>query len=170
MINWDEQLHSGIKKELVISLALAAIKSNRDTDSLIAAISHRNKIISRKAAWVVSTIAEMDCSRLASYIPVFLAIIRSSNDSSVLRELLKIFLLMPTTESTEGQLIHDCFRLLMKSDSDLAVRYTSMRLIIRSTQNHPELKRELDDCISAIMPQVSGALQRQMKKYMDGKG
>lgn len=165
-MDWKSVLKTGLKKTETTGFARICLGNKKDTDALIVALKGSDKTVARKAAWVVSTLAELDKDAVSLYAEDFIDVIVGSDDYSVIREILKIFLLIVPPANAEGKLIDSCFRFILQPASDTAVKYTSMRIISRAAKRYPELNSELKECLHTVMPNVTAPLQWQMKKLI----
>ena len=96
-----------------------------------------------RSAWLLWSVMTKNDSRFDNYIPAILKSIKDKQDGHQ-RELLKILYLLEIDEAYEGQLFDLCISLWENIQKKPSIRYTAFRFLVKITDKHPELKKELD--------------------------
>ena len=96
-----------------------------------------------RSAWLLWSVMTKNDSRFDNYIPAILQSIKDKQDGHQ-RELLKILYLLEIDEAYEGQLFDLCISLWENIEKKPSIRYTAFRFLVKITNKHPELRRELD--------------------------
>lgn len=95
------------------------------------------------SAWLLWSVMTKNDSRLDNYISAILHSIKDKQDGHQ-RELLKILYLLEIDEAYEGQLFDLCISLWENTQKKPSIRYTAFRFLVKITDKHPELRKELD--------------------------
>ena len=96
-----------------------------------------------RSAWLLWSVMAKKDSRFDNYIPAILKSIKDKQDGHQ-RELLKILYLLEIDEAYEGQLFDLCISLWENIQKKPSIRYTAFRFLVKITDKHPELLKELD--------------------------
>lgn len=123
-----------------------------------------------RAAWALSHINEKQRDLLTPYLTEIIAIVVSTNNLSLKRELIKILLEHPLPEDPSAQLLDSSIATITSRTVPVGLRMYSMSVVDKYCDRYPELTAEfmviLDEIISEP-PSVGmkGWAKRLVKKY-----
>jgi hypothetical protein len=96
-----------------------------------------------RSAWLLWSVMTKNDSRFDKYITSILESIKDKQDGHQ-RELLKILYLLEINEEHEGYLFDLCISLWENIQKKPSIRYTAFRFLVKITNKHPELRKEID--------------------------
>jgi hypothetical protein len=103
--------------------------------------------ISRRAAWVVDTVAEVSPELLKPYLESMIAGLPHFSHDGMKRNSLRMLSRYPMPENHTGELMSLCFDWLISARESVAVKVYAMDILYTISQTEPDLKKELADSI-----------------------
>lgn len=125
--------------------------------------------LSWRAAWLLSDCMEENDVRVKPYIDKMLANINRVKDGQK-RDLINILRKMEVDEEQEGLLFDTCADLWSKTDKIPSVRWVALKLMMKTTEKHPELFHEIDfltqdHYLETLSPGIKHSIKRLLKDY-----
>jgi len=155
-----------MKKVEVELLAKRVMEEPLLLQSLVQCCESADAILSRKGSWVLGVVAQKQKELIAPFTKRLVHVLRTSNDSSVHREVFKIIVTQKLPDDLFGEVLDFSFNSLNDPHSDTAVKYNSFLFVIKCLPHYPELKNELVAIAERQMPHVTAPLAYQMKKHL----
>lgn len=121
-----------------------------------------------RSAWLLWSCMEYNDNRIRKYLPRIVSSLINKNDGHQ-RELIKILSQMELTPKHEGILFDLCLSLWEQINKSPSVRITAMRYIVKITQKHSELKKELpflvqEQYLSTLSPGVRHSIKKMFEE------
>lgn len=131
-------------------------------------LEYEDSRVAWHAAWALQLYASVHEQEIASFRHVLYGIFLTATHSGILRELLKVLIILPLpdNEDVQGRLVERCFTLLADSQQKIAVRVWAMVQLERMTVIYPELIPELEDTIRLVMEDGSGGICAAGRKVL----
>ncbi len=121
----------------------------------------------QRAAWPISYYAMNNPELVKPYLKKFINLLSKPNlHPAVLRNVLRLLQFIDVPKKYLGVLINSCFKLLMKSDSPIAIKVFSMTVLKNIAMKEPELKRELKMVIADLVNESGGGIKARGKKIL----
>jgi hypothetical protein len=122
---------------------IAFIKQHSDCfEEAIQLATSDKQPYSWRSAWLLWSVTTKNDPRFDKHISSILESIKNKQDGHQ-RELLKILYLLEIEEAYEGQLFDLCISLWENIQKKPSIRYTAFRFLVKITEKHPELGKEL---------------------------
>jgi hypothetical protein len=135
--------------------------SRRNTDLIADLVFHKPELfdelagiylqneepISRRAVWVVDTVAEKLPHLLDPYLESIAEALPCFEHDGLKRISLRMLTRSPLPQNYLGELMNICFDWLVSQKESVAVKIYAMEILYRISQVEPELKKELADSI-----------------------
>jgi hypothetical protein len=160
----ENKLLTLYKKEMILFL-----KANPQyfEEAVQLALSDKHPYCWRAAFLLFDCIEEND-KRMRKHVKSIVECISTKKDGHQ-RELLKILLLMDLKESYEGKVFNVCMDLWEQIGKAPSVRFTALKFIIKISQKHPELKKEItfltqDHYLDNLTPGIKRSVQKMIKE------
>ena len=120
-----------------------------------------------RAAFLLHSCIEENDKRIRKHVKAIVDSISSKKDGHQ-RELLKILLVMDLKEKYEGKVFNICMDLWEQIGKTPSVRFTALKFIVKITQRHPELKKEIefltqDHYLDNLSPGIKRSIERMIK-------
>lgn len=123
--------------------------------------------ICQRAAWPLSVIAEKNSSQLKPHFRKLLNKLKEEgNHPAINRNILRAFQYIEIPDKYEGETLDECFILLNKVDSPLAIKVFAMQVIFNLTQKYPELCNELKLSIESQWDNQSAGFHSRGRKIL----
>ena len=103
--------------------------------------------LSRRAVWVVDTVAEKHPELLDRYLESIVEALPRFEHDGLKRGSLRMLSRSPLPQNHLGELMNMCFDWLVSAKESVAVKVYAMEILYRISQVEPELKKELADSI-----------------------
>jgi hypothetical protein len=121
-----------------------------------------------RAAFVLWSVIGENDKRIQKHLKKIVNAVKEKNDGHQ-RELLKILLMMELDESYEGVLFDICMNVWEQIDKSPSVRVNALKMIIKISNNHPELKQEIsflaqDHYLDTLSPGAKHSVKKLMSK------
>jgi hypothetical protein len=116
-------------------------------DELVSIYLRNEEPVSRRAVWVVDTVAEKHPHLLDRYLETIAESLPRFDHDGLKRVSLRMLSRSPLPESRLGELMNICFDWLVSPKESVAVKIYAMEILYRISQFEPELKKELADSI-----------------------
>jgi len=140
-----------------------------DFDELIQLAMSNKEPYSWRAAWLLWSCIRKNDERLLKYVDKMIDLLPSMGDSQQ-RELLKILYLMEYDEDSEGKLFDLSLSIWEKLGIQPSLRFNALKIIIKITKKHPELKQELsfllqNEYLESLTPGVKHSINKMIKAF-----
>ncbi len=122
--------------------------------------------VTQRAATAVELCVRNNSALINNYFPELIAILKKSDDHSLLRNILRMLQFANIPEKYKGRIVDICFSLLADSKAPVAVRVFSMTVAANISYNLPEIKSELKLMIEARLPYESAGFVARGKKIV----
>jgi len=116
-------------------------------DELVSIYLRNEEPVSRRAVWVVDTVAEKLPQLLDRYLESIVEALPRFKHDGLKRGSLRMLARSPFPENHLGKLMNLCFDWLVSPKESIAVKIYAMEILYRISQDEPELKKELADSI-----------------------
>jgi hypothetical protein len=116
-------------------------------DELVSIYLRNEEPVSRRAVWVVDTVAEKNPHLLDSYLETIVEALPRFDHDGLKRVSLRMLSRSPLPQNQLGELINLCFDWLVSPKETVAVKVYAMEILYRISQVEPDLKKELADSI-----------------------
>lgn len=134
-------------------------------DSLINLILLNDSKLSWRAAWLLWSCLDNNDFRIVGNSSKFIDILPISNES-MQRELLKILYPLELNEDLLGKLFNICINIWEDINKRPGVRYNAFKMIVKITNQFPELKKEIDFLLDdRFMKTLSPGIKHSLKKF-----
>ena len=108
--------------------------------------------LSQRAAWVMSTVAEVAPNLVQPYLPQLLDKLKESNiHDAIKRHVLRAAQYLEIETALHEPVLHHCFEYLSNPKEALAIRAFALITVARLASHYPELKHELKIIIEDAM-------------------
>jgi hypothetical protein len=123
-----------------------------------------------RAAYVLWSVIEKNDKRIQKHIQKIIEVVKNKNDGHQ-RELLKILLMMELDEKYEGVLFDICLGIWEQIDKSPSVRINALKMIIKISTKHPELKKEVsflveDHYLESLSPGAKHSARKLMNEVV----
>jgi hypothetical protein len=133
-------------------------------DELVEIFLKDEEPLSRRAAWVVDTVAEKIPYLLDRYLESIVKALPHFNHDGLKRLSLRMLARSPLPQNDLGALMNICFDWLVSPKESVAVKVYAMEILYSISQIEPELKKELADSIEwRIGEEAPGFKNRGLK-------
>jgi len=116
-------------------------------EELVSIYLRNEEPVSRRAVWVVDTVAEKLPQLLDRHLGSIVKALPSFNHDGLKRVSLRMLSRAPLPQNYMGELMNLCFDWLISQKESVAVKVYAMEILYRMSQTEPELKKELADSI-----------------------
>jgi hypothetical protein len=116
-------------------------------DELVGIYLSNEEPVSRRAVWVVDTVAEEFPQLLDKYLETIVEALPRFEHDGLKRISLRMLSRSPLPQNNLGELMNLCFDWLVSPAESVAVKVYAMEILYRISQDEPELKKELADSI-----------------------
>ena len=116
-------------------------------DELVSIYLRNEEPVSRRAVWVVDTVAENLPGLLEPYLESIAEALPNFEHDGLKRVSLRMLARSPLPQKYLGELMNLCFDWLVSPKESVAVKIYAMEILYRMSQVEPELKKELADSI-----------------------
>ena len=116
-------------------------------DELVDIFLRNEEPLSRRAVWVVDTVAEKHPHLLDRYLEAISEALPRFEHDGLKRVSLRMLSRYPFPQKHLGELMNICFDWLVSPKESVAVKVYAMEILYRISQDEPELKKELADSI-----------------------
>jgi hypothetical protein len=116
-------------------------------DELVSIYLRNEEPVSRRAVWVVDTVAEKLPELLEPYLDSIAEALPDFVHDGLKRVSLRMLSRSPLPQKYLGELMNICFDWLVAAKESVAVKIYAMDILYRLSQSEPELKKELADSI-----------------------
>jgi hypothetical protein len=116
-------------------------------DELVTIYLRNEEPVSRRAVWVVDTVAEKLPELLEPYLESIAEALPNFEHDGLKRVSLRMLCRSPLPQKYLGELMNICFDWLVAPKESVAVKVYAMEILYRISQTEPELKKELADSI-----------------------
>jgi hypothetical protein len=116
-------------------------------DELAGIYLRNEEPVSRRAVWVVDTVAEKHPELLDPYLESIAEALPRFEHDGLKRVSLRMLSRSPLPQDHLGELMNICFDWLVSPKESVAVKVYAMEILYRISQAEPELKKELADSI-----------------------
>jgi len=136
-------------KELIVSrenidlLSTYFINHPREIRKLMKLITDEKRSEYWRAAWIADKINARNSGLISPYLPLLYKALKSSQNNSKLRLLLKITSQHPISKQQQGFLFDICLRIFTTPVYPAAVRVHALQNLYEVSQMEPDLKHEL---------------------------
>jgi len=162
----SDLLVTGMSKQQVLVIARQGANDEAFFTELMDAIRSGERTPAMKAAWILGAITDIDQTFSKKNSKEIFQLLKEAQIGGVERELMKVLMDVSLDEDTRGKFIDHSFRLLMKADSDVAVKYNAIKVIERSLKIYPELKSEFIDVLESQLEIFTDAGKRYIAKLL----
>jgi hypothetical protein len=116
-------------------------------DELVSIYLRNEEPVSRRAVWVVDTVAEKCPELLNSYLETIVEDLPRFEHDGLKRGSLRMLSRSPLPQNQLGELMNICFDWLVSQKESVAVKIYAMEILYRISQVEPDMKKELADSI-----------------------
>ena len=116
-------------------------------DELMKIYLRNEEPISRRAVWVVDTVAEKHPELLEPYLESIAETLPVFGHDGLKRNSLRMLARSPLPQIHLGELMNTCFDWLLSPKESVAVKVYAMDILYRMSEEEPALKKELADSI-----------------------
>ena len=136
-------------------------------EELFLVFTRNEEPVSRRAAWVIDTVAEKFPELIAPHIGQIIDILPKFNHDGLKRHSLRILARSPLPEGDRmGKLITLCFDWLLSPKEAVAAKVYCMEILFRISQIEPELKKELADSIEWRLNEETPGFRNRGQKLL----
>ena len=128
-------------------IAALVFKKPELFDELVSIYLRNEEPVSRRAVWVVDTVAEKLPDLLEPYLESIVEALPNFEHDGLKRGSLRMLSRSPLPQNHLGELMNMCFDWLVSAKESVAVKIYAMEILYRMSQDEPELKKELADSI-----------------------
>jgi hypothetical protein len=133
-------------------------------DELVGIYLKNEEPVSRRAVWVVDTVAEKLPELLAPYLESIAEALPNFEHDGLKRLSLRMLSRSPLPQKYLGEIMNICFDWLVAPKESVAVKIYAMEILYTISQAEPELKKELADSIEwRIVEGTPGFKNRGLK-------
>lgn len=146
-----------------------AVGNDADKFAIVLEIACRDiKQISARAGSVIARCLEKDKTLIKPHVDFIIKHLNNCKIDGTKRCLLKALTFCKNLEQNEnaGILVDICFNYIINPKESIAVKAYSMHILFDIAQAIPDLKRELKDTISTILPEASTGIKTLGKKLL----
>lgn len=165
-----ERLITGLNKSVALEIAQEISEENEALEELLSIISERKQPASAKAAWVLRTAADIDCSILKPHLSFLITELKNMPISGARRDLLKCLWNYQenkgTPEELQGDVLDLCFHRLTSPNSATAERYYAMFILGDLCKVYKELSHELVGALEMVLPHETGSFRRNAQELI----
>ena len=133
---------------------------------LVAIFLRNEEPLSRRAAWVVDTVAEKFPNLLDPYLESIGASLPRFDHDGLKRLSLRMLSRSPLPQKYLGDLMNICFDWLISPKESVAVKVYAMEILYRMSNEEPELKKELADSIEWRLSEETPGFQNHGLKLL----
>ncbi|RJE75450.1 hypothetical protein [Reichenbachiella sp. MSK19-1] len=126
----------------------------------------KNARACQNAAWVLSTLNDMDSNLTLPYLGTFIDHLDTSPIDAVKRNTLRVLQFQDIPEEYQGKLVDHCFHYLTDQKQAIAVHAFAMTVLANLCVIYPDLKNELRLVVEDLMRFGSAAIQSRGKKVL----
>ena len=149
------------------SIAAECVKSKKNFQSIIEIVREGETTPTMKASWVLAKAVEIKPELVQEFSAELLQLLLDEKQSNVQRELIKVVMPLKLSDEEEGRFLDLCFRLVMKADSDIAVKYNGLLVIEKSLKKYPDLTDEYLLALESSYEGFTDAGKRYLKKRIE---
>ena len=137
-------------------------------DELFQAYMRNEEPVSRRAAWVVDTVAEKHPELLDPHLGEILRMLPEFSHDGLKRHSLRMLSRSPLPGGVHlGQLITICFEWLLSPKQSVPVKIYCMELLYRISLTEPDLKKELADSVEWRMDEETAGFRNRGRKLLN---
>ena len=123
--------------------------------------------LSRRAAWVLDTVAENYPNLVEPYLNDIIELLPTFSHDGLKRHSMRILARSPLPSGGHlGELINISFEWLLSPQESVAVKVYCMEILYRVSQVEPELKKELADTIEWRLNEESAGFKNRGQKML----
>ena len=135
-------------------------------DELMKIYLRHEEPISRRAVWVVDTVAEKIPYILKPYLESIIEALPIFTHDGLKRISLRMLARSPFSQQHTGGLMNICFDWLISPRESVAVKVYAMDILYRMSMEEPELKKELADSIEWRLAEETPGFQTHGLKLL----
>ncbi|WP_372751325.1 hypothetical protein [Labilibaculum sp.] len=143
-----------VKKEAKI--IAQTIANNPENLAQLWKLCLSDKKHSWRASWLLDKVYEISPHLVRPLIPQMVLLIPQLNDTSKMRQFLKLISLESLPNNISGEFITTCFELLISKKSAIAVKVYAMQILFNFSRQEPDIKNELAIIIEEGIKNESG--------------
>ena len=154
-------------KELTEIIADRIAKDPDELDILIGLMEDEDKMLSQRAAWPLSLVAEKSPELIIPHVARLTELLgKKGYHDAVNRNIVRAFQFVDIPDDDSGIVIDKCFDLLNDRGQPIAVQVFSMQVISNLTERYPELKNELKVSIESQWDTQSAGFRSRGKRIL----
>lgn len=147
-------------------IAAALIQQPALIGDLLNALSNSPTSSAARMAWVIEEISSVRPDVLIEHTETIMALIISSNQQAVLRNLLKVMQYYRISDLCLTILFDRCLRLASGQDMEVAVRCNALSLAYHIAMQYPGLEQELFVLAQSLQHEGSAGMQTRIRKLL----
>ena len=118
-------------------------------------------------SWLLCHLVKADKEIVNNYKPILIQLLNSSENNSLLRNLMNVLNVLPFKESENSALLDRCLHFIQDSSYKVALQVYSIYYIVNFIKVYPELKSELIQLVEIHYGNRSSAYKAAVKKFKE---
>jgi len=163
-MNLYQQIANEHSKQNAVRVAAYVGGDREKFDELMQIFFSDEKDMVKRAAWVMSHCADKYPYLIVPYIGEFVPLLKAEHPVWVRRNVARVLQFVNIPEAYQGEVVNNCFDILLNPKDALAVQAFSMKILYNITLEQPELKEELIIVIEDMLPHGSPGIKSRGKK------
>ena len=120
----------------------------------------------QRASWVLGKVGEEQPQLLLPYQQKMIALLVQPTHDAVKRNIVRVFQFIETPEDLHGELIDNCFKLLMDRKQAVAIRAFCITVLDKHCKIYPELMGEFIAVLEAEKDYTTASFKSRAKKIL----
>lgn len=139
----------------------------RRFDELMRLLLHGDRILTQRAAWILTYCYESHPQLVTPWLPDLLKKMQEPEVHDALRRnVVRLLSCADIPASMLGEVVSLCFEYLNAPDTPIAVRVHAMTVLQNAAEREPDLCHELRTSIELMLPYVGAAVRARAKMVM----
>ncbi|MFA6541237.1 MAG: hypothetical protein WCT99_06500 [Bacteroidota bacterium] len=166
-MNLENEIRKEHSKRQVVAVAGWIGTDPRRFASLVELFRNGDRLLSRRASWIIGTCGERHPELIEPWISPLLQKAKEENvHPAVQRNVLRAFQFIDIPKRHRGAVVNLCFDLLSSVDAPVAVKVFSMSVLANIIKKEPDLKNELTLVITQLLPYGTAGMRAREKKIL----
>ncbi len=162
----ENELITDRSKENVIRIATLANQNKISLDFIFELIELETNKFNWRAAWVLDHLNQLNSDKVEPFLNRIITFLPKTQNDSLRRTYLKIIGQYSLPPENEGVLMDECFSLLNNPQSAIAVRAWCIDILCKFLVRYPEIKRELEISLKAVIENGSAGEKNRATKAL----
>lgn len=165
-MNMRQEILDDRSKPNIVRLAKYIGDDKAKFSELVKLLDDEDKVVSQRAAWVLSYCAEFSPELIDPYMAAFISLLDASQPDAIKRNILRLLQFRSIPAELQGEVVTRCFDLLQSAREPVAIKAFGMTVLYNICKEQPDIAPELCMVIEDLLPHGTAAIRHRGNKIL----